>query len=93
MKIDLFPMSRSERLLACLKYCRRKQKDAKHAGGHQDPYVSLDDLRRRFKVDTLDRKQAKEVFAEIITDLRDVYPHIDEQIDAALSAGRKETEG
>ena len=49
MKTDLERMTQAERLSEVASYLVRRRKQAERAGGTQDPFVTLEDLKRKFK--------------------------------------------
>lgn len=53
-KIELDAMTSEEREEAILKYARARAENAARAGGDQDPYITLEQLQRRFTSQALE---------------------------------------
>lgn len=55
MKVDLTKLTHSERIYHVHHYHVRKARDARFSNGHQDPYVTLELVKKKFRIDGDDR--------------------------------------
>jgi hypothetical protein len=66
MKIDLTNLNLEDRVKLANRYWKRKIRQAETCGGHEDPYIDTDDLKRKFKIMTDDRdRQFEELFTAL----------------------------
>lgn len=65
MKIDLTDLPFIQRIALVYVYHKHKAHDARHSGGHQDPYVGIDDLKKKFRIDAVDREIQFEVLFHV----------------------------